>query len=107
MNAFQKIKQQFDAGQNIWRRSSIAEVIKEIDAMSRWIPVEERLPTLPENRALSEYVIVLTDRHETRVAQYLHYGTAPYMWFLPDDEDPMLDTVTHWQPIPNPPRMPS
>lgn len=71
------------------------EEIKELEAQSKWISVEDRLPTEP-----SEYIVVI--KSATRATTLLFDGS---FWFEEDrDKRRTYYAVTHWMPLPEPPK---
>lgn len=80
--------------------------------MSEWISVEDRLPK--EN---GDYIIYLNDGNPVFDKDIFYkdlvviniINTAKYdcgKWFYYDDDEwDITDIVTHWMPLPEPPRM--
>jgi hypothetical protein len=71
------------------------------DAAPKWVPVGERLPELKDDgqsSKCSEWVIVYTDYDCQDIACHWENGE----WRLPNDLD--VGVVTHWQPLPVPPK---
>lgn len=69
-------------------------IVLKLDAdtnVGKWIPVTERLP-----EKLKE---VITYRGECGTSIEYTYGDGA--WFF---DDTMLDDVTHWMPLPEPPK---
>lgn len=61
----------------------------------RWIPVTERLPENIANR-----VLVVCER--SNGVFYAHYE-KPF-WINLETDKPFISTVTHWMPLPEPPK---
>ena len=61
----------------------------------RWIPVTERLPENIANR-----VLVVCER--SNGVFYAHYE-KPF-WINLETDKPFISTVTHWMPMPEPPK---
>ena len=79
-----------------------AEIIIEELSKPRWIPVTERLP---EPNAVDKYgfakgYLVKTDRH---VMMHTARYTGEW-WVLWGKATVITDTVTHWMPLPEPPK---
>ena len=74
----------------------IAKLVRELDEKQRWIPVTKRLP--------EEWVDVLV------WSEYGFCETAVYLgirgrWLVSWNHDMLdADTVTHWMPLPEPPK---
>ena len=63
--------------------------------VQEWIPVMERLPDNIANR-----VLVVCER--SNGVFYAHYE-KPF-WINLETDKPFISTVTHWMPLPNPPK---
>ena len=63
--------------------------------VQEWIPVTERLPVNIANR-----VLVVCER--SNGVFYAHYE-KPF-WINLETDKPFISTVTHWMPIPQPPK---
>ena len=63
--------------------------------VQEWIPVTERLPENIANRAL-----VVCER--SNGVFYAHYE-KPF-WINLETDKPFISTVTHWMPLPEPPK---
>ena len=70
--------------------------IEELETASKWIPVSERLP--------EQHSSVIVYRKTKRFSM-LHYSNALGFHFY-DSEwgDVTVDDVTHWMPLPEPPK---
>ena len=66
----------------------------------RWIPVTERLPPIGED------VIVFADRTTIRIwsLERYHPTIADVFWEREDGYHEDTDAVTHWMPLPEPPK---
>lgn len=76
----------------------VEDLIAEVERLTRWIPVTERLP---EREA---WVIVFDPNHpdaNLRVWMLQFMDDGGVFW---DDEGRSAPTVTHWQPLPEPPK---
>ena len=79
---------------------------EEVQQM-RWIPVEERLP---EKR--SEYIVCACDEGEPideriwgdTVVVCADYYDGGFTWYEGNTEYDISDIVTHWMPLPQPPK---
>ena len=62
--------------------------------IQKWIPVSERLPGLYEN-------VLVCDVREQYVGAWMYYGNGDWL-----HDDALWDTedITHWMPLPEPPR---
>ena len=63
--------------------------------VQEWIPVTERLPENIANR-----VLVVCER--SNGVFYAHYE-KPF-WINLETDKPFISTVTHWMPLPKPPK---
>ena len=63
--------------------------------VQEWIPVTERLPENIANR-----VLVVCER--SNGVFYAHYE-KPF-WINLETDKPFISTVTHWMPLPHPPK---
>ena len=63
--------------------------------VQEWIPVEDRLPENIANR-----VLVVCER--SNGVFYAHYE-KPF-WINLETDKPFISTVTHWMPLPQPPK---
>lgn len=61
---------------------------------SKWIPVSERLPGVYET-------VIVCDVREQYVGAWMYYGNDDWVY-----DDKMFDTgeITHWMPLPEPPK---
>ena len=73
----------------------------------RWIPVEERLPDKH-----SEYIVCACDEGEPideriwgdTVVVCADYYDGGFTWYEGNTEYDISDIVTHWMPLPSPPK---
>jgi hypothetical protein len=69
--------------------------------MSEWIDVNERLPEMDDDGVLTIAVLV-HGPSEIHVAQY---DTKTTTWYVTGDVSSCFDPiVTHWMPLPEPPK---
>lgn len=90
-----------------WAGKAAFDALKELPAAdvverNRWIPATERLP---KPNAVDEYgfakgYLVKTDRH---VMMHTARYTGEW-WILWGKAEVITDTVTHWMPLPEPPK---
>lgn len=79
---------------------------EEVQQM-RWIPVEERLP-----EKHSEYIVCACDEGEPideriwgdTVVVCADYYDGGFTWYEGNTEYDISDIVTHWMPLPEPPK---
>lgn len=80
-----------------------AEEIAVAQERTRWIPVTERLPEVTDG----DYVLACVTWKDT----HIDYQNAVVMAFVSEDGlvdvemDCVLDGVTHWMPLPEPPEV--
>lgn len=81
----------------------LARDIATVDRIlsEQWISVKERLPESQTDRETSEYVIVTLKRGMNCLIAF--YDFRRRKW---DDGDYLddIDGITHWQPLPQPPK---
>lgn len=80
-------------------RQAYTLAVKALEAQ-KWIPVTERLPKT------SEDVIVFAYGNMIRIwsLERMHYTTADVYWECEDGSNEEVDVVTHWMPLPEPPK---
>ena len=69
--------------------------------MSKWISVEDRVPTMPFQNMdgrHSQSVLAYTAHDLMRVCYY-----HDYRWELAGPDKIQVEDVTHWAPLPDPP----
>lgn len=79
---------------------------EEVQAM-RWIPVEERLPVVQD-----KYIVTACDEGEPideriwgdTVVVCADYYDGGFTWYEGNTEYDISDIVTHWMPLPQPPK---
>ncbi len=81
----QAYKNGYSAGYEAGRRSV---------GVQKWIPVTERLPNLWET-------VIVCDTREQYVGACMYYGNDDWL-----HDDKLWDTseITHWMPLPEPPK---
>ncbi len=76
--------------------------------MSEWIPVTERLPEPDEDYGPFTYsvVVLATDGVGCHCAFYQRYEDEEFepSWILTGPDGYELGGVTHWMPLPEPPK---
>lgn len=71
------------------------------DVMSEWIRVDDRLPITAENiRGEFDLVQVITFDGENVQSDFYQAGMTKEFW----GKFEYSDRVTHWQPLPEPPK---
>lgn len=71
--------------------------------MSEWIKIEDRLP---DN--VGEYIVCAQYAERIRYRQIVtlaKYGLNEWIWYENGIEWDISGIVTHWMPLPEPPRM--
>ena len=74
----------------------------DAEERQRWIPVRERLPerNAVDERGFAKAYLVKTDRH---VMMHTARWDGMY-WILWGKSTTLTDKVTHWMPLPEPPK---
>ena len=89
----------WDNGEFIEKNIDFQKIASDLIAhgvtVQEWIPVTERLPENIANR-----VLVVCER--SNGVFYAHYE-KPF-WINLETDKPFISTVTHWMPIPDPPK---
>lgn len=84
----------------IKRMAAIREIIAQMPTVGGWISVKDQLP---ENE---QYVILWTKTGVMKYAKYL--DDEPHRPWITYDEDGSIrawdNVVTHWMPLPRPPK---
>ena len=79
-----------------------------VEAESKWISVKDGLPNVDKTKNQSEAVMVLaTNGKVTRAMYYeraVRYGKTVYRWKWCWDAIYEKDDITHWMPLPEPPK---
>lgn len=68
-----------------------------------WVSVEERLPDVGKKLGESDYILCLTEFSEQVVCWYNRNNE----WIVANykaDSLPLVPQITHWQPLPSPPK---
>lgn len=68
-----------------------------VDAMPRWISVEERLPEDQKN------ILTVNGHREIRVMALWHKHGDSWTWIL-NERFRHFNDITHWMPLPEPPK---
>jgi hypothetical protein len=72
--------------------------------MSEWISVDERLPITDRDGDFQSMQVIVTDGERVGVTDF-NAGGMPKPWSAFDDYgDIGPDHITHWQPLPEPPK---
>lgn len=87
------------------RLDSLARMLNEVTASREWIPVSERLPKSMVNK------VIVCLEHDDLVG-YIGFGhyekyKGVEMWYDLEHEKPFSKNgyrVTHWMPLPEPPK---
>ena len=83
---------------------TVSNLIQQIEELNkpRWIPVRERLPerNAVDERGFAKAYLVKTDRH---VMMHTARWDGMY-WILWGKSTTLTDKVTHWMPLPEPPK---
>ena len=74
----------------------------------KWIPVTERLPKNDYGKHWKERKYYLVRVNPSGLMYVAHYGYKEYDWWI-DEHDCVLSAtsfkeVTHWMPLPEPPK---
>lgn len=74
----------------------------------KWIPVTERLPKGADGKSICELVVVYINCEELLPQVCTGWLNGDKWYLLVDDDDYStiwgLDAVTHWMPLPEPPK---
>ena len=89
-------------------RAYVAELINHVPAadaiekMPRWIPVTERLP----EKAGHYIVFVELKRNGQKISAWTQvtWFFGDFLLECPEDEERFVAAVTHWMPLPKPPK---
>lgn len=110
---YKKIHDRFGGTSDIYAAAhfEISELIMrlpaaDVEPVRRWIPCSERLPEtdgpyLVFNKATGWIGVF----NFSRVKNFPYFGPQGNAWWrLDDDWYPQSDNVTHWMPLPEPPK---
>ena len=78
----------------------------DVEPIDRWVDAQKNPPPIVDRRSMtSESVLILRDNGRCAVAYYCYDAEDGYYWTT-DDEKTMYawEEVTHWQPLPEPPK---
>ena len=89
-----------------------AAALEAADKAQRWIPVSERLPEYDPSKGANAYWIAKKTRNgewQMKIALYSDYGYVttvdiPQNVTWRDYDFCQITNVTHWQPLPQPPK---
>ena len=85
----------YESGEQLNNDEIASYLIATGVTVQAWIPVTERLPENIANR-----VLVVCER--SNGVFYAHYE-KPF-WINLETDKPFISTVTHWMPLPEPPK---
>ena len=85
----------YESGEQLNNDEIASYLIANGVTVQEWIPVTERLPENIANR-----VLVVCER--SNGVFYAHYE-KPF-WINLETDKPFISTVTHWMPLPEPPK---
>ena len=88
------------------------DALEAADKAQRWIPVSERLPEYDPSKGANAYWIAKKTRNgewQMKIALYSDYGYAttvdiPQNVTWRDYDFCQITNVTHWRPLPQPPK---
>lgn len=80
-----------DAG---WEYNFYKDALQAMAAQPKWISVKEKLPENDYN-----YLVFTSDRNDAVIATY--YGDGEWLEY---DSTNLIPLVTHWMPLPEPPK---
>lgn len=81
----------------VWKNNGLAEafhIMQDLPAAQRWIPVTERMPD-------AYYLVWATDGKDVGIASFQRKGN---FWLGDDNFSDYQPEVTHWMPLPEPPK---
>ena len=82
-----------DSGGSWYYEDNVLSAMTEYANQDKWISVEDSLP--------KENIDVLV--HDATCLQYIATYTGEDYIFYCEDMQEFIKTITHWQPLPNPP----
>ena len=100
-NSIQKIQiERLKQGSAYWKANHLAgkAEIKRLKA-SKWISVDDRLPDIPRGHESSGVVLVIADDDCQSLCTFYEDGS------FCDEYQEEFTNVTHWQPLPEPPKV--
>ena len=101
-NEYQFFKGSKDAmdAEKLYRRICELEIEISKTLGSKWIPVTERLPERNDDGTLNAVLV------SNGAIQHIAYFTTDEFYFTENGEmkEPMFYDVTHWMPLPEPPK---
>jgi len=71
--------------------------------MSKWISVDDRLPEVGKAGAYRSNDVLVIDNGEILMACFVKIKSGAYWWRM-SHLDEKLNHVTHWMPLPEPPK---
>jgi len=105
-----RAKNDWDSGYD----TAIAEAFKhikgvpvaDVEPIDRWIDAQKNPPPVVDRRSMtSESVLILRDNGRCAVAYYCYDAEDGNYWTTDDDNTMYAwEEVTHWQPLPEPPK---
>jgi hypothetical protein len=72
--------------------------------MSEWIKTADRLPTEEEYISCERFLVIWVNEHGDRIVDMAEYDRARKGWLYGNNEDDTDYPVTHWMPLPEPPK---
>ncbi len=78
----------------------------DVQPIDRWIDAQKNPPPIIDRRSMtSESVLILRDNGRCAVAYYCNSAEDGDYWTTDDDKTMYCwEEVTHWQPLPEPPK---
>lgn len=84
------------------------KLMEDAPAVQQWISVKDRLPQGADGKSICENVIAYLNNGEVEAQVCPGWLNGDKWYLLVGDEDYHtvwgLDAVTHWQPMPQPPK---
>ena len=81
----------------IWGAADAIEVLSKVKKTTQWIPVTERLPEY-------DSVVLVTDGEDVGTGYRYVLGKIGFTGWAVPFADIKEDDVSHWMPIPEPPK---
>jgi len=91
-------------------RSALSDIKRQkaadVEPIDRWIDAQKNPPPVVDRRSMtSESVLILRDNGRCAVAYYCYDAEDGNYWTTDDDKTMYAwEEVTHWQPLPEPPK---